>query len=179
MELLKKIWHRCGELVFNMVITHIPSHFIRLTVLRALGATIGRDTWILRGTTVLWISGLTVGNDCNIGFRCMLDARGTITVGDHVVIASDTHFITATHDIESPDFVAVIKPITVEDYVWIASRATLLCGTSIGRGAVVAACSLINRDVPSMQVVGGVPAKEIGSRTSTPQFKTTWRPLFY
>ena len=176
---MKKVWHRCGELLFNMVITYVPSHVIRLNVLRALGATIGRDTWILRGTTVLWISGLTVGKGTNIGFRCMLDARGIITIGDNVVIASDTHFITAKHDIESPDFAAVLEPITVDDYAWIASRATLLCGTSVGRGAVVAAGSLINRDVPSMQVVGGVPAKPIGTRTVTPEFKPTWRPLFY
>ena len=47
---------------------------------------------------------------------------------------------------------------------WIGSNAVILKGVTIGRGAVVAAGAIVNRDVPDYSIVGGVPAKVIGSR---------------
>ncbi len=178
-SLINKIVVRFGELLFNMFVTHVPSHFVRLGVLRALGAEIGPKTWILRGTTILGITNLVVGKHCNIGFRCMIDARAKITIGDYVVIASDTHFITGTHDVYDPGFAAIFKPITVHDCAWIASRATVLCGVDIGHGAVVAACSLVKDDVPAMDIVAGLPAKKVGERTAELRYESSWRPLFY
>lgn len=171
-----------GELVFNMIVTHVPSHTVRRTLLRSLGASIGERTFILRGTTILGITNFTIGSGCNVGFRCMIDARESVTIGDHVAVASDTHFITASHDIDSADFATVVCPIRVEDFCWIASRATVLGGVTIGRGAVVAACAVVTHDVLPNHVVGGVPAKQIGSRNSPLGYSSEssdWTPLFY
>jgi len=55
-------------------------------------------------------------------------------------------------------------PITIEDDVWIAANCTIGDGVTIGRGAVVAANSFVNKDVEAYDIVGGVPAKKIGSR---------------
>lgn len=50
----------------------------------------------------------------------------------------------------------------IENYVWLASRVTVLPGVTIGRGAVVAAGAVVTKDVPPLAIVGGVPAKIIG-----------------
>ena len=144
-----------------------------------MGARIGKHCSILRGTTVLDIEYLTIGNGVAIGFRCLLDARGGLYIGNNVTIASDVHIIGGGHDINHPDFLPVPIPTVVDDYVWIASRAMVL-PSLIRRGAVVAAQALVNKDVGELEIVGGVPAKVIGKRNPDAlQYTNKYRPLFY
>ena len=51
--------------------------------------------------------------------------------------------------------------VIIEDYVWIASRCTILPGVKIGKGAVVASNSVVTKDVPQMAIVGGCPCKKL------------------
>jgi acetyltransferase-like isoleucine patch superfamily enzyme len=148
---------------YNSVVTHIPFHAIRQGYLRLFGATIGKDSTIMRGTNVLDIEYFTIGDRSVVGFRCLLDCRGGFAIGDDVVIASDTHIISVAHDVNHPDFLPVAIPVLIEDYVWIASRAMIL-PSHIHRGAVVAAHSVVTRDVGELETVGGVPARVIGKR---------------
>jgi acetyltransferase-like isoleucine patch superfamily enzyme len=150
---------------YNKVVTHIPFHAIRQGYLRLFGATIGKGSAINCGTTVWDIEYLTIGSRTSIGFRCLLDCRGGVAIGDDVTIASDTQIVGGTHDVNHPDFPPILIPIVIEDYVWIASRAMIL-QTHIHRGAVVAAHAVVNRDIGELEIVGGVPAKVIGKRDS-------------
>jgi acetyltransferase-like isoleucine patch superfamily enzyme len=69
-------------------------------------------------------------------------------------------------------------PTVVEDYAWIASRAMVL-PTLIRRGAVVAAQSVVTKDVGECEVVGGNPAKVISKRDPNAlQYSASYRPLF-
>jgi acetyltransferase-like isoleucine patch superfamily enzyme len=165
-------------LFFNSFVTHIPFHAIRQGYLRLFGATIGKGTAINRGTTVWDIEYLTIGNRTSIGFRCLLDCRGGVAIGDNVVIASDTQIVGLAHDVNHPDFPPIPIPIVIEDYVWIASRAMIL-QTHIHRGAVVAAHAVVNQDVGELEIVGGVPAKVIGKRDPDAlQYSVKFKLLF-
>lgn len=176
---LKNVLDHAGVVLYNSLITQFPSHNVRIGFLRAFGAKIGKDTAVFRGTTVLGIRHLTIGESCGIGFRCLLDARGGLTIGNNVVVASDTQFITAHHEPNSDDFAAVIAPTVIGDSVWIASRCTILGGLTVGKGAVVGACSLVRKDVDPMDIVAGVPAQVRGERKSSLDYKPKYRPLFY
>jgi putative colanic acid biosynthesis acetyltransferase WcaF len=179
MAKLRRIWRHLGVVSYNSVLTYFPSHTVRILGLRLWGAKVGKDCSLLRGTQVLGIEHLTIGDAVSIGFRCVLDARGGLTIGSNVVIASDTHLVSAFHDIHSPDFAAILRPIVIEDFVWLAVRVTVLCGVTIGRGAVASACSLVKDDVPAMDVVAGVPAVSVGTRRSTLDYRPVFRPLLY
>lgn len=163
MTTYRKARNYFAALFYNSVVTHIPFHAIRLGYLRLFGATIGQDSAIMRGTWVWDIEFLTVGHRTSIGFRCLLDCRGGVAIGDDVGIASDTQIVGLTHDVNHPDFPPVPVPIVIEDYVWIASRAMIL-QAHIHRGAIVAAHAVVNRDVEELEIVGGVPAKVVGKR---------------
>ncbi len=179
-SLARKFYNRVGILLYNMFVTYIPSHTVRLGFLRLFGAKIGRDSSIFRGTTILDIGNLTIGDACSIGFRCMLDARGGITIGDNVVIASDTHIIGGYHDHNDPTFRPILEPCVIGDYVWIASRCTIMSGVTIGRGAVVGGCSMVRGDIGELDVVAGVPAKVLAKRDPDAlQYRPKYRPLFY
>lgn len=167
------------EVAYNLVFTHFPSHTVRLSILRLAGAEIGQSTSIFRGTTVLAADCLEVGDSVSIGFRCMLDARGGLVIGDRTVIASDTQIITAAHEVHSPNFAAYMKPVDIGSYVWLASRVTVLPGVSIGDRAVVGACSLVRKDVLPQEIVVGNPAQKIGHREAELDYDPAYRPLFY
>jgi acetyltransferase-like isoleucine patch superfamily enzyme len=179
MTFMRQLRNYLGMVAYNTFVTHIPSHFIRQSFLRLLGATIGKGSTIMRGTTIFDAEFLTIGKDTTIGFRCFLDSRAGLWIGDNVTIASDTHFLGGGHDINHPDFTIVPIPTVIEDYVWIASRAMVL-PCYIHRGAVVAAHALVNKDVGELEVVGGVPAKVIAKRNPDAlKYSAHYRPLFF
>jgi acetyltransferase-like isoleucine patch superfamily enzyme len=178
MGLQRKLRNRVGQVLYNLVITHIPFHFIRQGFLKLFGATIGGNSCIMLGTTILDIEFLTIGDNTSIGSRCLLDARAGLSIGNDVTIASDVQFIGGGHDVNHPDFLPVPIPTVVEDYAWIASRAMVL-PSLIGRGGVVAAQAVVNKDVGECEIVGGVPAKLIGKRDPEAlKYKGGYRPLF-
>ncbi len=175
----RKARNRISQLLYNTIVTYIPSHTIRLGFLRLFGATIGKDSSILRGTNVLDIEFLTVGDCTSVGFRCMLDARAGLSIGDNCTIASDVHILGGGHDFNDPDFLPIPIPTVIEDYVWIGSRAMVL-PCHIHRGGVVAAQALVTKDVGELEVVGGVPAKAITKRNPDAlKYNARYRPLFY
>ncbi len=67
------------------------------------------------------------------------------------------------------------EPIVTENDVWVATGAMVLAGVRIGRGAVVAAGAVVNRDVEPFTVVGGVPAKPIGDRPEDLDYELDYR----
>jgi acetyltransferase-like isoleucine patch superfamily enzyme len=179
-SLRRKVRNRVATLLYNMLITYIPSHTVRLGFLRLAGAKIGKGSSIMRTTTILDPEFLRIGTNSTIGMRCMIDARASVWIGDNVTLASDVHVVGGGHDINQPDFLPIPGiPTVICDYVWIASRAmTLPC--ILNRGAVVAAHSLVTKDVGECEVVGGVPAKVIGKRDPEAlKYSASYRPLFH
>lgn len=179
MRKVRAIWRHLGTVIYNFGFTHFPSHTIRQAVLRLWGAKIGKRVGIFRGTTVLGIHELIIGDNSTVGFRCLLDARGGLDIGSNVVIASDVQFIAGHHLPDSDDFSHVIEPTIVEDYVWIASRSMVLEGLTVGRGAVIAACSLVRTSIDPMTIAAGIPAKPVRERMSTLNYVTTFRPRLF
>ncbi|MCL2912271.1 sugar O-acetyltransferase [Shewanella corallii] len=93
----------------------------------------------------------------------MLDGA-PITLGDNVMVGPNVQFYTASHSLnhlERRSWATFCKPITVEDDVWIGGNAVIHYGVTIGARSVVAANSVVNRDVPPDSLVGGTPAKVI------------------
>jgi maltose O-acetyltransferase len=95
-----------------------------------------------------------------------------------VDLASEVMIYNAHHDIHDPLFRHVLQPVVIEDYVFIGPRAIILPGVTIGKGAVVAAGAVVTKDVGEREIVGGVPAKKIGERTTELNYKLGRADLF-
>lgn len=107
-----------------------------------------------------------IGNRVTINEGAILltfNSKSTITIGDDVTISYGVNLITGGLDLSGgvDHTKHVAAPIVIEDNVWIGAQAIILAGVTIGHGAVVAAGSVVNRDVPSGTVVAGVPAKVV------------------
>jgi len=151
---------------------YIPSHFLRRFVYRFWGIKIGSGSAIHMHASFYYPPNIKIGNDTIIGEKAVLDGRNKLTIGDHVDIASEVMIYNAEHDINDEKFKAISAPVTIEDYVFIGPRAIILPGVTIHKGAVVAAGAVVTHDVAEFTIVGGVPAKEIGTRENkNPNYK--------
>ncbi len=169
-RIIGRIYHIC-LLIWNTSINKIPINSLRKVLLRGLGAKLSSNCVIFRRCEMIKPMGLRVGKSSSIGWFTLVDARGGITIGDNVTVASYCRLVTAKHDIEDPMFTAIEEPIVIEDYAWICTGATILGGVTIGRGAVVMAGAVVTKDVPPMTVVGGVPARFVKERKTEPVFE--------
>lgn len=144
---------------------YFPFHHYRRFVYRLFGIKIGKGSTIHMFATFYNPSNITIGNDSIIGEWAVLDGRASLEIGSHVDVASNVMIYNAEHDVTSPNFTkARMEKVVIEDYVFIGPRAIILPGVTIGRGAVVGAGAVVTKDVLPLTVVGGVPAKEIGTR---------------
>lgn len=174
---LSKIWYKFGDFVANTVINKIPSRTFRKVWLKIFGAKIKRKSVIYRNTEILKINGLKIGERSQVGWHCLLDARGGLEIGNNVVIASYCKIISGTHDINSSSFVGMVKKTIIKDYVWICTSAIILPGVKIGKGAVIAAGSVVTKDVPDYCVVAGNPAKIIKKRNESINYNLPKAPI--
>ncbi len=85
-------------------------------------------------------------------------------IGDNVSVSPEVTILTAQHRVDDPEFRVENRRVVIEDHVWIGTRATILPGVTLGRGCVVAAGAVVTRDVAPFVIVGGVPARPVGTR---------------
>jgi maltose O-acetyltransferase len=119
---------------------------------------------------------IAIGRHTVINRGCCLDGRGGLRIGDNVSISPSVWLLTDEHDMNDPGFRNTPASIEIDDYVWLGTRAMVLPGVRIGRGAVVAAGAVVTKDVPPYHVVGGVPARQIGMRSSDLRYELNFRP---
>lgn len=163
----------------NNIINLIPSHHLRLFFYKyIMRFKIGSKSSILMRCTFDSKGGVEMGKGSVINANCRLDSRGGITIGNGVSISEEVIILTGDHDMDDDNFKGRTSPVLILDNVWIGTRATLLPGVTIGKGAVVASGAVVTKDVSDYMVVGGIPAKEIRQRKSKAQYSLEYRRLF-
>lgn len=146
------------------LIARFPSQRLRKGIIRRLGARIENPVCLYSRFEVRNPKGLHIKSHTTIGHGAVLDARGGLSIGSNVNFSSEVMIWTAQHDYEDPSFCTVEQSVVIEDYVWLGPRVIVLPGRKIGEGAVVAAGSVVTKNVEPYTLVGGVPAKAIGVR---------------
>ena len=170
------------KLVFARMITFfLPIHVgsrLRAYLYRLAGFSIGRGT-MFWGTPKITGDGnlyerLVVGDFCWMNDGCFLDLGAPITIGNRVSFGHQVFLMTNSHEIGSIERRAgdlTAEPIVIEDGAWLGARCTILPGVTVHEGAIVAAGSLVTKDVPANTVVAGVPAKVVRNLEDTDAVK--------
>ena len=188
LNLTKKLWIDRSKIFLsesllyltNHLVNHIPFHFIRLGFYRGLlRFEIGSDSVILMGTKFDALKNFKLGKNSVVNQNCRLDNRAGITIGENVSISSEVCILTADHDLQTCDFAGRLRPVNIEDYVFIGTRAMILPGVTLGKGCAVAAGAVVTKSVPPLTIVAGIPAKPIGIRQTNLQYRLSYRRLFY
>ncbi len=149
---------------------------VAINALSKSGISLGNNVSILRNTIIECTGviseigeGLEVGNNVGIAQNCFIQVRGKISIGDHVIFGPGVSVFSENHnfsDLQKPIMAQGChrKGVIIEDDVWVGTRATILDGVTIGKGAIIAAGSVVNKNVAPYTIVGGVPAKFIKAR---------------
>ncbi|MEM9701368.1 MAG: WcaF family extracellular polysaccharide biosynthesis acetyltransferase [Planctomycetota bacterium] len=142
-----------------------PRYRLKRWLLRRFGATVGEGLVIKPTVRIKDPKKLCVGDHCWIGEGVWIDNLAPVTLGNDVCLSQDVYLCTGGHDHTRPSFDLITKPITVEDQAWVGARSVLMPGVTVGAGAVVAAGSVVTKDVPAGMIVAGNPARVLKPRT--------------
>jgi acetyltransferase-like isoleucine patch superfamily enzyme len=164
----------------NHLVNHLPSHWLRLSFYRyCLKFEIGTNSNIFMDAWFDSKTNFKMGKNSVINQRCRLDNRGNITIGDNVSISAEVCILTADHDLQSCDFTTRIRPVNIEDFVFIGTRAIILPGVTLGKGSAVAVGAVVTKSVPPFTIVAGIPAKPIGMRPAELDYSASYPRLFF
>ena len=131
--------------------------------------TIHNNVAIFVGRHIIPGAEIRIGDNCNIAHGVCLDAAKSITIGNNCMIAggtiildNDSHplSVQARRNGDRLD-VDTIKPVVIEDDVWIGERCVIMKGVTIGRGSIVSAGSVVVRSIEPMKIAMGVPARVV------------------
>jgi len=132
--------------------------------LRCFGAQLGKGVNIYPSCRITIPWNLKIGDWSTIGNGVKLYALGPIKIGAEVTVSQGAHLCAGSHDYEDPKFLLLKLPITIQDSAWVCADAFVGPNITIGKGAVIAARSVVVKDVQQWEVVGGNPAKRIKNR---------------
>lgn len=113
-------------------------------------------------------SQIEIGDNSGIGVNC--EVVGPVKIGNDVMMGPEVIILTSRHkfdDISIPMRLQGYKEpavVKIDDDVWIGTRAIIMPGVHIGKGAIIGANAIVTKDVPAYAIVGGNPAKIIKYR---------------
>jgi putative colanic acid biosynthesis acetyltransferase WcaF len=150
--------------VVQTVLAPLPGSAWRRLLLRAFGARIGTGVVVKPFVKITFPWRLTVGDHTWLGEGVWIDNLAPVTIGSHCCLSQDAMLCTGNHDWSSPGFDLVVRPITIEDGAWVAARACIGPGVTVGRGAVLALGAVAVRDLAPAFIHQGCPAAPIRPR---------------
>ena len=129
----------------------------------------GENFYAHTGISILYPKNITIGNNVSINRYTTITARAPINIGNNVLIGPFVVITSSNHEYRNKEELILNqghndKPIIIEDDVWIGAHSVILPGVTIGKGSVLAAGSVVTKNVEPYSVVGGVPAKLIKQR---------------
>ena len=136
----------------------------RYAVVKIIAKSCGINIYIGPNVELRHLDRMELGSNISIHRFCYFDAAGGLKIEDDVSIAHNTSILTTNHVWENPELAIKDQEVrydkvTIEQDVWIGCGCRILSGVTVHSRSVVAAGSVVTKDVPSNVVVGGVPAK--------------------
>lgn len=147
----------------------------RTALLQELLGRLGEDSWIEPSFRCDYGVNITVGDAVFINYDCVFLDVAPITIGDRVLIGPRTGLYTAGHPI-APEVrdtgLEYGLPITLEDGVWLGGSVAVCPGVTIGQNSIIAAGSVVTKDIPPNVIAAGNPCRVL--RPITDEDRKKW-----
>jgi len=135
------------------------SNKLRIKKLKILGASIGRDVISYGRFSVVNAVNLKIGERTTINEDVHINCRDKVTIGKDVHISTNVQIHTGKLILEQNPRIHSKAPIIIKDNVWLATNVVILAGVTIGENTVIAASSVVSKDIPPNSLVMGIPAR--------------------
>jgi acetyltransferase-like isoleucine patch superfamily enzyme len=164
----------CTYELLSAIVFALPRHkvfnLVKSNYLRIQGSKVGKKVTFYPGIKINPCMNINIGNHVDLAWNVIITTGGGVDIGDRSLIGYGTMILSGNHVIPNNHgriFGAghITKKVVIGSDVWIGCNCSILPGVTIGEGAVVAAGSVVTKDVPPFMIVAGVPAKIIKERT--------------
>lgn len=130
---------------------------------------LGSRTVIQAGLRITNPECVSIGSNCNLAQGVFITGGGGVEVGDWVGFGPDVKIWSVNHRFEDADRPWLLqgwekKPVKIEDDVWLGAGVFVMPGVTIGKGAIISACAVVNKSVPPYSLFAGNPGRVVGWR---------------
>ncbi len=157
-KLWQAIWFVFSFLIFQKF--WFPNR-LRAKSLRLFGAKVGSNVFIRHDVRVMWPWKLHVGENCWLGEGVRIINIAEVTIGKNVCVSQEAVICSGSHDHTKSNFPYKNSPIRIADGAWVAVRATVLPGTTIGENSVIGANEVARGDIARNKLLAGGQLRNI------------------
>lgn len=166
------------------LICYIKNNIYNLNIRRKFKLSRNLNIIISKGIKCTNPQNIIWGGYNYIGGDAFLLTQGKLKIGVGTILGPKVSIYTANHNYENADMLPydgkiIIKPVIIEDFVWIGGNVVILLGVTIGEGAVVASGCVVSKSVPPLAVVGGNPIKIIKYRDEKHYYMLKEKKMIY
>ena len=149
------LWYYCNLIFFRF--GWFPFSFLKVFLLKLFGASVGKGVVIKPFVNIKYPWFLTIGDHVWIGEEVWIDNLAHVTIGNNVCISQGALLLTGSHDYKKSSFDLIIKPIIIEDGVWVCAKAIICAGVTCYKNAVITAGSVITSNCDAGGIYHGNP----------------------
>lgn len=160
--ILRILWY-ITDMIFFSTSLPFPS-FLKVTLLKFYGAKVGKGIKIKPNVKIKYPWFLEIGNNVWIGEYVWIDNLTDVKIGNNVCISQGAYILTGNHNYKKESFELMIKPVIIEDGVWIGAKVVVCPGVKLKSHSVISAGSVVTKDTEPYTIYQGNPAKEIRKR---------------
>lgn len=158
----RMLWYLCSLLFFQNHLFLFSS--FKIAVLRLFGAHIGKGVVLKPNITIKYPWKLQIGNHVWIGEDVWIDNLAEVQIFDHVCVSQGAYLLTGNHDYKKVEFDLIVKPIILEEGVWIGAKSIVCPGVVCRSHSVLAVGSIATKELKSFSIYQGNPAVKIKDR---------------
>ncbi len=141
-----------------------PIIVIKVKVLRAFGAKIGKGVVIKPSVNIKYPWNLSIGDYTWIGENVWIDNLSQVTIGSNVCISQGAMLLCGNHNYKRPTFDLIVKPIRIEDGAWVGAQSTVCPGVTMHSHSVLTVGSIASKDLAPFSIYRGNPAVKVADR---------------
>lgn len=156
------LWYYINTLIFNSGIFPISS--LKLFLLKVFGAKIGKGVVIKPYVNIKYPWHLTIGDYTWIGENVWIDNLSTIKIGSDCCLSQGCMLLTGNHDYKKSTFDLVVKPIEIENGVWLGAKTIVCPGVKCNENSVLTVGSIATFDLDKNGVYAQNPLVKIRER---------------
>lgn len=156
------LWYFVGSPLVESYL--LPFSAFKVWTLRRFGAQIGQNVRIKPGVRVKFPWRLSIADHVWLGENTWIDNLALVTIESHVCLSQGVYLCTGNHDWNHPDFKLMTAPIHIQESSWIAAKAVIGPGVTVGRGAVLTLGSVTAHSLEEMTIYAGNPAQAVKKR---------------
>jgi putative colanic acid biosynthesis acetyltransferase WcaF len=156
-RLKQLLWYLVNVLFFINPLN--LSSGLKKVLLRLFGCRLGKNVVFKPGINIKYPWLLTIGDNCWIGEKVWIDNLVEVRIGSNVCLSQDCMLLTGNHDYQASSFDLIVKPVILEDGVWIGAKSVVCPGVICYSLSVLAVNSVATNDLAAYTIYQGNPAQ--------------------